>query len=315
MDQKQSKAAILVWLYHTDLWSEICSLLEPLKNNINIYLGLCISNNNKEIVSDAEDKFQNISFQYFENSGVDVRPFLHQIQMLDPSKEPIFFKIHGKKSNWGFKNHVNWRTVLLHSILGSVDIFEETRNKLNQNNIGMVCNKNLIFQNRENNNKKKIIYLNNLLALNTTSPNKSFCGGNIFASKTNLFKKYFNNNVLQIIDPLLNKEICKVTDDKPGGSFCHALERIFGYIIDNEKQEIYRQELAYIKIANSIANNGYFRLIVNYDGSCYIQEDLNVYGYIIQQQDNNLLIRWTHMDTITEQRYSKIEHNTYIKNN
>ena len=57
----------------------------------------------------------------------------------------------------------------------------------------------------------------------------------MFMSRTDIFKKYFNPEIILKISSLI--EGGKV-EDKNSGTYTHALERIFGYIITNEKMRI-----------------------------------------------------------------------------
>jgi hypothetical protein len=42
-------------------------------------------------------------------------------------------------------------------------------------------------------------------------------------------------------------------------------------------------------------------------------ENLNVYGYVIQNIENYMLIKWIHLDTAVEQNYKKVADDTYTK--
>jgi hypothetical protein len=59
----------------------------------------------------------------------------------------------------------------------------------------------------------------------------------MFMSRTDIFKKYFNCVTLPKIIKLIKPETGDVKDTV-FGTFTHALERIFGYIITNEGMRI-----------------------------------------------------------------------------
>jgi len=314
------KAAILLWIYHIDLWPEFLHLLKPIEKHINLYIGLYAKNDNSQIVNEANKYFSNVSFQYFkDNCGVDVRPFLYQINLLNPLKEPIFFKLHSKKSYLGKSNkkYINWRTILLHSLLGSKTIFLNNCSKLlADEKIGSLCNEQLILKDQEFLNTKKIQELCKIIGIDyDKAPSKNFCGGNIFASKTQLFQKYFvKKDVLDKINSFLLQEKNKV-DDQNDGSYSHSLERLFGYINEYDNKTINEGEIPEIRIMNSSAPNGFFHLVITYNKICYIKEDIKIYGELIKHTDSNMLIKWFHLDQITYQNYLQTDIDTYKKCN
>lgn len=314
MDQKTKKAAVIVWAYHSHIWDEFFELLKPLNNQIKLYLGICQDKNNNTIIQNVAEHFPDFHVQEFRNCGVDVRPFLYQLSQIDPEQHPIFLKIHTKESLWGFKNHVNWRAVLVHSIIGSSDIFRETINTLSDPNNCIVCNKCLLLENREFKDNHKIKDICRIIGIKHEDlPKKRFCGGNIFAGKTKLYQKYFNGRTIPEIDDYLKAERNKVSDRlSSSGTYSHSLERIFGYIADNENMNICHNNLSKYKIYN--AEHGMvFNLVVNYDKSCYIEEDLNVYGHIADQTKKSLLIKWLHTDSIYHTSYKLMDDQTFVK--
>jgi hypothetical protein len=134
----------------------------------------------------------------------------------------------------------------------------------------------------------------------------------MFLGKTKIFQKYFNDTTLPSIDEKLKKETGKVNEIQ-SGTFSHALERMFGYIIKNEQLSFEHPNHLPIKILNDKAPDGYFNLILLYDNSCYIQEDLNMDGEIIENNDNYLIIEWKYLEPIIKQKYNKITHDTIVR--
>lgn len=311
------KAAILLWIYHTDLWLEFFELLKPLKNHINLYIGLYSLNTNEQIINDSLSTFTNVNFQYFnDNYGVDVRPFLHQINLVDPIAEPFVFKLHSKKSYLGKsgKRYINWRSILLYSLIGSIDIFLNNCKDLSLDNIGSICNEQLILENQEFKNTNKIIELCDTIGIDYKKINKKyFCGGNMFAIKTSLLQRYFNPNMVKFLDEKLKNETNKVSDHMIGGSYSHSLERVFGYINEYEHQIISASSIPEYKIQNTLAPNNYFHLIITHNGICYIKENMNMYGQLIEKNSTNMIIKWLHLDKTIFQKYVEIEKNVFKK--
>jgi lipopolysaccharide biosynthesis protein len=312
MDSKE-KVAIILWLYHHDLWEEFLSLLIPIKDKTVLHIGLCEDHDNTNIIDSVKNNFSDYNITTHPNCAVDVKPFLHQLSSV---KEEFFIKLHSKKSNWGFKKHVNWRSVLVHSLIGSREIFEKNIELLkNNDNIGMVCNKNLILSNREGSHSNKIKKLCSILNIEYDKAlKKKFCGGNMFAAKTALYKKYFSPLSSEIKNLLSLEKNQKFKDKTPGGTYSHSLERIFGYIIEYNNMTIANSPVQTLKLLNKEAPNGkYFNLVINYDNSCYITEDLNASGKVVHLDRNKLLVAWDHLDIITYQEYELLNSNFYNK--
>lgn len=309
--RQQDKVAIILWLYHIDLWPEFYNLLKPLSDNIVLYLGLCDS-----LISDYPQIEKDIrifdhKIYYQNNYGCDVAPFLNQIHTIS---EPTFIKIHSKKSSWGVKNNIQWRSVLVHDLIGSKQIFDNNIVQLSDPGIGMISNKNLLLDNREIKNTDIIKNITNMINIDyNTVSNSLFPAGNMFFSKTSIYKKYFTIEICDKLNFYLQKEKGKI-DDSSNGTYAHSLERIFGYIIKADNKAFSFPKHNIIKILNDQAPNGkYYSLIITYDNHCYLIEDLNVYGNIIERTNNTMLIEWLHMPTTIYQNYNIINNHTIIK--
>jgi hypothetical protein len=118
--------------------------------------------------------------------------------------------------------------------------------------------------------------------------------GSMFMSRTKVFKKYFTDKFISDIYPLL--ETGKVTDSH-NGTCCHALERIFGKIISNEKLLIssIRSE-PYFRIYNREHKRQY-SIYKCYNNYCYTKSDKGLaFGYIYNiLQDDSIVVNWTYL--------------------
>lgn len=305
---RQNKIAILLWLYHTQLSKEFLDLLAPLKDHIDLYLGLCDSNNNIETICLFQDIFKNnLSIEYYPNQGADIAPFLYQLSYAF-SRYKYIVKIHSKLSNWGFKNHVNWRTVLLHDLL-YLPNFSSNLIQLSNNKIDMSGPKSLLLYNKEHTNTAKIIELSKLLNIDFHIKDKFFVGGNMFMARTEIFKPIMDNfdQVLSLIKDYSGK----INDDSPGGTFCHALERVFGYIGSRHKKIGHPFNHTTI-ITTPKSLNHKVHMIELYNHSCYIQENLNIYGKILFKEKNNISIEWHNQDQPIVHNYYKYNNNKLI---
>ncbi len=227
------KIPIIIWIYWTEVWFDILPKLQ--NNNFRLQIGLCIENDNCEIIKSIEENFNDYTITYFPNLGYDIFPFLQELNNIS---EPFFIKIHTKKDN-------DWRSNLIDPIFSNIESninYLENKtiilpwNKVINNDIGMLASKNLIVSNYEFTNTDKIKHLCEILNIDYNKvKNSRFVSGTMFMAKTSIFKKYFNTENLNVISKLI--ETSKV-DDKTTGTYTHALERIFGYIITNENMRI-----------------------------------------------------------------------------
>lgn len=307
---QNKRVSVILHLYHTDLYPEFESLLCNFSSNIKLYLSLNNKDkNNNNLINRINSNFL-ATISYSDNFGADVASFLQQVCEV---KEDYFIKIHTKKSTLGNNNQINWRSILLHSFFGSKKIFNNNLSLIQEPNIGSVGNKNLLM-NWENTNHTKIKQICDILKIDYLNiKDRSFFAGNMFMGRTELFKKYLGPHKQKLLQ-LLKTEPGKV-NDYDSGSFSHSLERIFGYLVSYENLEFGFSNLPYMKIKNDLAPEGYFHIITLYNNDCYIKEDMNLYGSVLEKTDKNIVIEWKHKNPTHKQNYKFISDDTIIKNN
>lgn len=292
----KNKCILLLSLYSLNRLKEISVLLSNIQNlDINLSIGKHNKTNTSlnHFIKKYSNRIRDINFH--ENYGVDIAPFINQISRIDNKDYPYFIKIHSKESKWGGKFHVDWGSVLIDTYIGNRFNFESNLKILHNKNVGMISHKFLTLKDRESNNSNKINHLCSLLSIDYNKTKQGlFSAGSMFMSKTKIFQKYFNNNI-NTIDTLLTNEIGKVHDgNSRTGTYCHSLERIFGYLIANENLKIHSNICKTIPIFNEQYKK--LHLVIMYNNFCYLQEDLNIYGRIIDHQTYKLKIQWLHLD-------------------
>jgi lipopolysaccharide biosynthesis protein len=262
---------------------------------------------NLKIEQDLKN-FNLIQIRYVENRGVDIGPFLLQLQDLNQDEYPYFIKLHSKKS---LINKFEWKHILFNCLIGSKDIFFKNKNTLDKDKkIGAITDRTTIMK-KAGHNKDHISILSRLLNIKTKD--KSFMAGSMFMSRTSIFKKYFTNEFISVIYPLL--ETGKVTDVHRG-TYCHALERIFGKIVSNEKLLIssIRSE-PHIKIYNREHKRQY-SIYKCYNNYCYTKSDKGLaFGYIYSiLHDDSIVINWTYLQNYDNyfKRYDKQNDGLFI---
>lgn len=244
---------IYLQIFDTELWPEFKYFI--ISNQLlynNFYIGLYENQNNDYILNDTKN-IKNCYYDIFPNKGGDIGCFLCQFKKYSVSSiAESFIKIHSKKSilNVGPNNMtildmfgiikqewwphaINWRADLLHKLMGDKETFDKNIELLYKYNIGMVCPFYYDFDGHDQNNKSIISYLlQEIFLIDYKSvQNTIFPAGSMFISLSSIFQKYFTTAV---IDKLYDSMPSGVIIDTGQGSVCHALERIFGYIITAE---------------------------------------------------------------------------------
>lgn len=285
------KTAILLYLYHLDLWDEYKNLI--LKNclNYDLFLSVCSTNDNRSVIRDCKKNFSNCFIQEVDNKGVDIGPFLKQLEVLDEKKYPFFIKLHSKKSL--INNSIHWRVDLVNSLIGSKFTYLKNLNIINKPYVGAVCNS--CFLNKDQNKLiskiKKILEIIELSYQDIKIPN--YFVGNIFLSKTNIFKKYFNSAAINKIYDRL-EGYGEIPDD---GSYNHAMEIINGYIIKKENLKILDGVVKSKVIYNANVDNNRMHLVKLYNGEFIIKEN-----FLLRGKLEGDYIFWKHINL--KQKYN-----------
>jgi lipopolysaccharide biosynthesis protein len=295
------KIAVLLWLYHNDLWPEFLNLLRPINDLIDLHIGLCVDHNSDHISQDFYKYFTG-QITLHPNKGVDVLPFLHQMSFLNTeNSDDVFLKIHSKKSE--VAPGMNWRAILLNSLIGNRDNFIYNIDKFKQSDLGMLCSQNLILSNRERANTKKINKLCQMMGIEYVSVKSgSFPSGNMFFGKKSLFRQYFNESTIEQLDNLFKNERGRVVDSKDG-TYCHSLERMFGYLISYNNKKILQCYETNIDISGHDNPNQIFNIVIMYNGDCYYRDNMYVYGNILSQDRSEIVISWKHIESNPIIRY------------
>lgn len=290
----------LISIYNTNKLTIIDNFLCCLKNKPKIMLSINSSSVNKKLAYNFYHKHRKdvLDFSEHDNYGVDINPFLTQLSYLDAKLFPYFIKLHSKSSQWGTKMHVDWGYVLIHSLIGSNYIYQKNLEILSRKHVGMLAHNFLTLKDRELNNSNKIKHLLHHMDIPYDMvKNQFFAAGSMFFSKTELFQKYFTTEAMQYMQTVIATEVGKVDDRHyTNGSYCHAIERIFGYVVHANNSIIHPTIIPTFTIRNASAKK--LHLVLMNNGYVYIQEDLNLYGKIIQLNDKQqqITIKWLHIE-------------------
>lgn len=282
------------------MWDEYKNLILKNCSNYKLFLGLCSEQNNKHIIKDCERTFENYKIDIFENKGVDIGPFLKQLNSLDEKEFPFFIKLHSKKST--IENNINWRVDLVNSLIGTEFTYLKNLELLKKNNVGCIFNRCFLNKNQLNLNSKIKEILSDLNLSYEKLSDSYYMMGSIYFSKTKLFKKYFSSNFISNIYQKL-EGYGKIPKE---GLYNHSMEIVNGYIIANEKLKILDGVVKSKIVYNADADKNRIHLIELYNGECTTKENIRIRGII--KKDN---ILWKHANF--EQKYQYISNNKLVK--
>jgi lipopolysaccharide biosynthesis protein len=303
-------------LYDDSLLDEYISLLKPISSYIKLCVAICdhITKKEESVRFKLEKNFF-YDLTILPNKGSDIGPFLLQLKNIDSSEYPYFIKLHSKQSLWGEHKNIDWRILLVHSLIGNKDIFLSNLEMIDSNkNIGMIGNTGLML-NRDKEGFNQLLIqeiLQDTLGLDQYQSQRTdltFIAGSIFWSRTELFQQYFND---KIIDNLYALLISGKASDRFGPTYEHSLERVFGYIVGlSAKHIVNGTNTDTISILNT-EQQKHYNLICCYNNRCYLDTNILVSGIYCKTNFNDLLINWKHKSyNGFWKRYNKIAENSY----
>jgi len=159
----------------------------------------------------------------------------------------------------------------------------------------MIGPQNLLIKDQEGFNTIKIQFLCDYLGIDYAKLHpKHFIAGSMFMGATNIFQKFFNEEIVETFDSFLQNERGKIDDIyHMSGTFCHAIERLFGYIMPANNLSIHTSALDTLRIYNKTYRK--VHLHITYNNFCYLTEDINIYGKIINRNRDFIKIEWLHL--------------------
>lgn len=295
------KLVILIWMYHNDLAGEFFDLLYPLQDLADIHLSFYQDNDNLKSLSQFNNLSNIKSITYYPNIGADLYSFINDLSLI---QNEYFIKLHTKKSNWGHNGRCNWRSMLLDSLIGNKNTLQKNVKYITEQNLGSLGCGPLIYQKTESIHKDKIRQI--LQICNLHESVYRFVGGNMFIGNSSLYQKYIIPYKKELCD-LLSLEKGKV-DEYRKGTYCHSMERVLGHIGCLKGLESCPLDTIKIKLQN----NKIINLRIMYNNELYCLEQPNIYGKLIDFNNNAFTISWYSNKQEPISKYIQIDHNLYI---
>jgi lipopolysaccharide biosynthesis protein len=236
------KIALVIHLYYHDLWDEMKTYINNLSTyNFDLYITLDKTSSTigqnmwmKKVILKS---YPTANILDIDNKGMDIGAFLQVLKYIKHNNLSYDYvcKIHTKKSikssgsTHGKVFGIHWRKKLIEPLLGSVENVERCLAKLSDERTALVT-MNTNVSTFMSTNTEHVNYIKNMLNIRS---GQLFVAGTMFWMKYNVLDKYFYNE--DIIDSTYNILENGYTLDQEKGTYTHAMERIFGYMITDAK--------------------------------------------------------------------------------
>lgn len=239
------KVALVIHLYYHDLWDEMVSYINTLSNhNYDLYITLVddstYETQHNWMIEEIQQMYPDAKVFNVPNKGMDIGSFLLVMNYIIQNKLEYDYicKIHTKKSikssqlthGKTFGNH--WRKKLIEPLVGSNMNTYKCIKMFENNSTGMITAKHNINTYIGKNTE----HINHLKSILNIKDGNHFVAGTMFWVRFNILCNYFYNS--DIIDTVYNMLEDGYILDKDNGSYTHAMERIFGYIVTDLKYNI-----------------------------------------------------------------------------
>lgn len=239
------KIAVCLHLFYSDMIDDIIGYLKNIDFNYKLYVSVIENQFNQSDFLKLKNFKKDVIIIYVKNKGVDVGGFLNTLKHVDNDTD-LILKIHTKKGigseqtpssavkrkgyDWTIKYSKMWFNDLMKGVLGDKNQVKKILSSFETNpKCGMIGYK---LCKTLGPNKEDIVKLLDKMNMSHNLIGSNFIGGNMFWVRYETIKKYLTDD---IIDSLLN-EMKDGYVIEP--STQHALERIFGYIVYHNNQEI-----------------------------------------------------------------------------
>lgn len=233
------KILVHLHLHYTYMLDEMLSYIRNLNNISNCRYDLYVTLTEDNLAVETKIKQFNPQsrIELVPNRGYDVGPFIHILKQVKLGEYDYVIKLHSKQNlkttaylPYCKMQNNEWRAKLV-SFMATPQILQQSINLLSDEKIGMVSHYDLIVaakkEDKEANLKAKEI----MLKMGLFTPKCRFVAGTMFICKAPLLKP-------------IQDYPCAIEDFEPynpykkGGSLAHTFERILGYVITAQGQQI-----------------------------------------------------------------------------
>ena len=227
------------------MFDDITKYLNNLNLDYKLYVNLTQGHYDNDVITKIKEFKSDSVIVVNKNKGVDIGGFLNLLELIDDDTD-LVLKLHTKRGSGSeetpsyaiqrhgkeaaLKQAYNWHHNLMKGVLRDVQfvnsVIEKFKTDSNCGMIGFKLYKGVGL------NQKVLNDVIPVLGLSKKVLDYNFIGGTMFWVRYDILKKYFTKNNIKFLLNLLPENYTL----EP--SLNHALERIFGYIVQNENKEI-----------------------------------------------------------------------------
>ncbi len=233
----QTKLAVVVHLYYTDLWPVIKSRLNNIKQPYDLFVTLNVRD--KDFKPSVDSQQTKLHTYILPNRGRDVLPFLYVAQRIKAAGYDYVLKLHSKKSKHRADGS-SWFEEMVQNLLPSPEIVQSVLNCLEDPKTGLIGPANhLVSLKRHMGSNASILkhlisraYSKESAAAVLKQPERyPYFGGTMFWAR------------LDTLDSVLGLYL--MPDDfqsehgQVDGTTAHALERLFGIVCRLDDRNLY----------------------------------------------------------------------------
>lgn len=252
-----NKLAVIIHLYHIEMWPVIIDRLSFIEERFDIHISLQEKDANFDFSESEQLKVAIKIHKYIvPNRGRDVLPFVMIIQKISDWGYDRILKIHSKKTKH-YSNGEEWMIQLLKGLLPDKAMVNSINRILDQNNTGLIGpSQHIVSLSRHMGaNKEQLFYLLQKSFGDERAKdimnNKSlypFVGGTMFWCRMDTLKPLLELNLLP--DDFQSEH------GQLDGTLAHALERFFGVISQSNNKQLFCIEDGVIRNISKIAYTG-----------------------------------------------------------
>jgi lipopolysaccharide biosynthesis protein len=228
----QSDLAIVVHVFHYELWEEIAAALRHIPQSFDLYCTVIRREGYDPLVADIQARFPNARVLCFPNHGRDIFPFVHLVNSGIFSNYAAVCKLHTKKSVH-LEDGDRWRSELIQGILpSSVQIRAFLDAFLAEPNIGAVVSDSNLMAHPHlwGVNRPRVTDELGRVGIAADRYKLSFPGGSMYWIKPEAL------GLLQSMN--FCAEDFEREEGQLDGTLAHAIERIMGFLVQHAGQRV-----------------------------------------------------------------------------
>jgi lipopolysaccharide biosynthesis protein len=228
----QSDLAIVVHVFHYELWEEIAAALRHIPQSFDLYCTVIRREGFDPLVAEIQIRFPNAQVLCFPNHGRDIFPFVHLVNSGIFSNYAVVCKLHTKKSVH-LEDGDRWRSELIQGILpSSAQIREVLDAFLADPNIGAVVSDSNLMAHPHlwGANRQRVTDELWRIDIAADRYKLSFPGGSMYWIKPEALRLLQSMNFCA--------EDFEREEGQLDGTLAHAIERIMGFLVQHAGQRV-----------------------------------------------------------------------------